>query len=136
MNIQSRSITAILSSILPVLILGAVTAQDRIPHLQPTGVESEARSVENPGAGTYYLEMKATVPPGLGTKAIRYSVWLDRNEIVQQMGRGDWNVNYVPYWTVDRGSSGKGIFRYTMPLNVKNNTDVRVFVPKKRRVGI
>jgi len=110
----------------------------RHSHLQPVDVESAVRTIEPEAPGTYFLEMVATVPPNRDDVGVRYSVWVDDQQVVEQMGRGSWDVNSIPYFAIDtddaearRRGEGAALLRYVMPLKVEAGQKVHVTYPKK-----
>ncbi|MFP4028044.1 MAG: hypothetical protein ACLFWL_09660 [Candidatus Brocadiia bacterium] len=110
----------------------SIQAKNRNPHLQPVGVDSSAVEVKPDAPGTYYLEMDAAVPPDRPEMGVRYSVWVGDREIVEQMGRGKWDVNFIPYFAIDPVGDGKtGRFRYVRPIKVKAGQSVYVTYPSK-----
>ncbi|MFP4056509.1 MAG: hypothetical protein ACLF0G_06550 [Candidatus Brocadiia bacterium] len=119
------------TSPLSVLVLASLLALGRgAGAAGPPAVE-----VAPPQAGTYFLELDATVPPRVGTRAIRYTVWLGEEQALEPRVRGGhrWNTNYVPYFAVDRGRpDGRPTtarLLYVVPLELEAGSRVEVRVP-------
>lgn len=96
MSWMTRGIAVVLALWLAPPVMGQQAAGDAPDTAEPA-------EIAVPGAGAYFLELTATIPPELGRETIRHTVWIDGKQVEYKPAKRPpgkpWNVGYVPYFT-------------------------------------
>ena len=99
----------------------------------PAGLAADQVALEPPGAGTWFLQLKATLPPAPGPQAIRYTVWVGDKQVLAT--RRGLNAGYVPYFAVEAPRGRFARLTYILPIKTEADGSVSVHVPPGGQVS-